>query len=131
MFQGCFLYNQKGPCYIQEDKTLVEKKYVIAELKRMNTSREDNDRAAQELKQQLKREVYFGRYSRRISRVPTKWKYTAKTRAYVREKGKGGIDQWRYQQVILIPLLIPFSVECMVDRPDTIIQEDNAPSHAS
>src|SRR5450432_4031284 len=50
--------------------------------------------------------------------------------AMVREKGKGGIDWWRYQQVILKPKLIPFALECMKDRPSTVVQEDKAPAHA-
>ena len=37
----------------------------------------------------------------------------------------------RYQKHILIPKLIPFALECKKDRPDTIVQEDKAPSHAS
>jgi hypothetical protein len=128
---GVFSYDQKGPCHIWEDETLEEKKYAQAELKRLNRLKEDDDRAAWELNQQLKREAYYGRHGRRIGGVPAKWKHTVDNGAYVREKGKRGIDWWRYQQVILIPLLIPFAVECMVDRPDTILQEDNAASHAS
>lgn len=131
MFWGAFTYDQKGPCHIWEDKTAAEKKYAIQELKRINGLREEDDWAAWELAQQLKREEYFGRTGKRFPGVPAKWKHTASTRAYVREKGKGGIDWWRYQQVVLIPLLIPFAVECIVDRLDTVIQEDKAPSHDS
>jgi len=29
------------------------------------------------------------------------------------------------------PIPIPFGMECQIDRPDTIIQEDKAPAHAS
>jgi len=131
MFWGCFSYDQKGPCYIWEDKTAAKKKFAITEIKRMNKEKEADDRLAWELEQQLHREAYFGRHGRRIGGVPTKWRHSKENRAYVREKGHGGIDWWRYQQVILKPLLIPFVVECMVDRPETIIQEDKALSHAS
>jgi hypothetical protein len=65
--------------------------------------------------------IYKADYSR-ILYVPSQ---------IVREKGKGGIDWWRYQQVILKPKLIPFALECIKDRPGTIVQEDKAPAHAS
>lgn len=46
-------------------------------------------------------------------------------------KSKGGIDWWRYSQHILLPKLLPFALWCMKSIPDTLIQEDDAPSHAS
>ena len=46
-------------------------------------------------------------------------------------KGKGGIDWYRYQKVILLPKLLPFAKECMKARPGTIVQEDKALCHAS
>ena len=33
--------------------------------------------------------------------------------------------------VILKPILIPFTLKCKEKRPETIIQEDNAPAHSS
>jgi transposase len=30
----------------------------------------------------------------------------------------------------MIPKLIPFAQECLIERPNTLVQEDNAPSHA-
>lgn len=51
--------------------------------------------------------------------------------AFKRTSEKGGIDWYRYLMMILLPILIPFGVECQIDRPDTIIQEDKALSHAS
>lgn len=50
-----------------------------------------------------------------------KWKMNAENGALVRTKGKGGIDWWRYQQVILKPKLIPFALKCIKDRPGTIV----------
>jgi hypothetical protein len=32
--------------------------------------------------------------------------------------------------VVLKPLLLPFAKECLKDRPNTLVQEDNAPAHA-
>jgi len=45
--------------------------------------------------------------------------------------GKGGIDWYRYLTTILLPILIPFGVECQIDHSDTNIEEDKAPAHAS
>jgi transposase len=45
--------------------------------------------------------------------------------------GRGGINWYRYQKTILIPKLLPFARECQKDRPETVVQEDNAPAHKS
>jgi len=47
------------------------------------------------------------------------------------KSGKGGINWYRYQKLILKPLLIPFAKVCMEDRPETVVQEDNAGPHAA
>lgn len=43
---------------------------------------------------------------------------------------KGGIDWYQYGQHILLPKLLPFALQCMKTFPDTLVQEDKAPSHA-
>jgi hypothetical protein len=58
------------------------------------------------------------------------WKWQQKTGKLERSKTKGGIDWYRYQKEILHPKLFPFAQECAKTRPDTIVQEDRAPSHA-
>ena len=63
-------------------------------------------------------------------RKPT-FKHDEETGAYVLKEGKGGINQCRYQEVILKPLLLPFAKECLKKRPSTLVQEDGAPSHSS
>jgi hypothetical protein len=40
----------------------------------------------------------------------------------------GGVND--HIQVILLPKLLPFAKKCMIDRLNTIVQEDKAPSHA-
>jgi hypothetical protein len=40
------------------------------------------------------------------------FRYTEETSAYVLNKGKGGINWYRYQEVVLKPLLLPFAREC-------------------
>jgi hypothetical protein len=57
------------------------------------------------------------------------WKFIAARGAMTRKGKAGGIDAIRYRREILIPKLIPFAQECMVDRPDTLVQEDNTPSY--
>ena len=59
------------------------------------------------------------------------FKMNKANRAVVRNKGKGGIDWYRYQTVILKLKLILFALECMKERPNTVIQEDKAPAHTS
>ena len=58
----------------------------------MNALKVDDDRAAWELAQQLKREAYYGATGHRYPGVPAKWRHTKANSAYVREKGKGGIN---------------------------------------
>jgi hypothetical protein len=59
------------------------------------------------------------------------WKFNKANGKMVRENKKGGIDWWRYQTKILIPKLLPFAKRCKLSRPNTVVQEDKAPSHAS
>ena len=96
MFWGSFTYDHKGPYHIWEDETKAEKAYAIKELKRLNNLKEDEDRAAWELKQQLKREAYYRVHGKRIGGKPAEWRYNKANGAYMREKGHGGIDWWRY-----------------------------------
>jgi hypothetical protein len=41
------------------------------------------------------------------------------------------IALYRYQMVILNPILIPFTLKYKETRPETIIQEDNTLAHSS
>lgn len=51
--------------------------------------------------------------------------------AFTRNSTKGGIDWYHYLTKCLLPVLILFAIECQIDHPSTIIQEDKASSHAS
>ena len=53
------------------------------------------------------------------------------TGAYVVKEGSGGINWYRYQKHVLIPLLIPFAKECEESDKEILVQEDNAPAHSS
>ena len=57
------------------------------------------------------------------------WKWDQKHGKLARRVGNG-VDWWRYRTCVLLPKLFPFAKECQKDRPDTIVQEDKAPSHA-
>ena len=49
------------------------------------------------------------------------FKHDENTRAYVLKEGKGGINWYWYQEVILKPLLLPFAKECLKERPSTLV----------
>jgi hypothetical protein len=69
--------------------------------------------------------------TRAQSGTRAKWKHTEENGAYILKEGKGGINWYQYQEMVLKPLLLPFAKECLKDRPNTVVQEDNAPAHAS
>ncbi len=75
MFQGCFSYNKKGPCYIQETETLKEKKEADTQLAEQNKILKPIYKAEQELKSVMRRV----RISRRILGVKLTQKFTKKT----------------------------------------------------
>ena len=52
------------------------------------------------------------------------WKKHKLTRS-----GSNGIDWYRYQTHVLIPLLLPFAQRMKAIKPDIIVQEDGALSH--
>ena len=67
---------------------------------------------------------------RQIPGRKPQWKFTQKNGKLSRSRSANkGIDWWRYQQTILIPLMFPFAKECLQTRPNTIVQEDKAPAH--
>jgi hypothetical protein len=59
------------------------------------------------------------------------FKHDENTGAYILKEGKGGINWYRYQEVILKLLLLPFAKECLKEHPGTLVQEDGAPCHSS
>ncbi|KAJ9220690.1 hypothetical protein DTO027B5_2217 [Paecilomyces variotii] len=124
MFWGCFSWDKKGPCHIWKPETAQEKKNAEKELEILNREREALCRQEWELLNPM------SRMSLRNSKGKKPvWRFTTKTGKLVR-RGKGGVDWYRYQKQILIAKLIPFAKKCQRDRPNTIVQEDNAPSHA-
>jgi hypothetical protein len=124
MFWGCFTYDKKGPSHCWLPETAKEKAESEKVLELLNGGLEAEYREEWELLNGLGR---LGLENRR-GRKP-KWAWNAKNGKLVRRKGNG-VDWYRYQTKVLIPKLIPFAKECLKDRPQTVIQEDLAPSHA-
>ena len=91
MFQGCFLYNKKGPCHIQQLETAIEWKKAQAIINKLN----------KELKPYIQEEWELNTGTRRMGLrnrpgLKPKWKFTEVTGKLVRNQGYGGIDWWRY-----------------------------------
>jgi hypothetical protein len=124
MFWGCFTYDKKGPCHIWEPETAQEKKQAGKDIEEWNTLLESELRDEWELNTPMSR---LGLRSRPGPRP--EWKWDQKHGKLVRGKG-GGIDWYRYLTKVLLPKLFPFTKECAITRPDTVVQEDKAPSHS-
>jgi hypothetical protein len=114
--------------HIWKNETAAEKKAAQAELDCLNAKLELHARARWEAVLAHKREALRSHGAKPRGPVP-KWKFTVATGMLTR-LGGSSIDWYRYQKVILRDKLIPFALECMVDRPKTIVQKDKAPSHA-
>ncbi len=125
MWWSSFIYDKKGPYHIWKPETAAQKKTSAEELKRINDALEPAAKEAWELETSMRRMGL-----RNKGGPKPKWKWDQKHGKVV-GKGKGGIDWYRYQKEILLPKLIPFARECMIDRPDTMVQKDKAPAHAS
>jgi len=127
MFWGCFSYDKKGPCHVWEDETKAETAQADKWLEKENQALEAVCKQEWELEAAMRRI----RITRRMPGRAPVWKWNKNTGKLVREsKGKGGIDWYRYYRCVLEPKLLPFAKECQIDRPGTIVQEDNAAPHA-
>jgi transposase len=125
MFWACFSYDKKGPFHCWQPETAQEKRDSDIEIERLNQELEPILREQWELETSMRR-VNLRRQP--AGKKPT-WKFNQKTGKLSRGR-KNGIDWYRYQKTILLPKLIPFAKECMIDRPNTLVQEDKAPAHS-
>jgi transposase len=125
MFWGCFSYDKKGPCHVWEDETKAERAQADKWLEDKNKALEPVCKADWELETAMRRV----RIQRRMPGKPPIWKWGKKTGKLVRDS-KGGIDWYRYYRCVLEPKLLPFAKECLIERPGTLVQEDNASPHA-
>ena len=121
MFWGCFTYDRKGPCHCWLPETKAEKDQATKDLEEWNEELEPIMRDAWELETKMRRLSLTTKPGRK-----PQWRWTKATGKLVRDS-KGGIDWYRYQTKVLLPKLFPFAKSC---GPDTLVQEDNAPSHA-
>ena len=128
MVWGCFSYDKKGPLHIYLSETAQQKKAAAIEIEALNLELEPKCREEWEL------QVGMGRLKLRNGCTPGRapiFAFTKKTGRLKRDsKSKGGIDWYRYYHEVLIPKLIPFAKEYMIERPNTIILEDRAPPHS-
>ena len=127
MFWGCFSYDKKGPCHIWQTETAKEKKEAQKAIDQWNRANEERLKAEWQLKTDARRLKADGTQPR--GKTPI-WRFTEKNGKRERKAKAGGIDWWRYGKEILLKKLIPFAKQCKKERPTTIVQEDNAPSHA-
>jgi hypothetical protein len=125
MFWGCFSYDSKGPCHIWKPETPLERKHAEIEIEKLNKTLEPLYQHDWELN------VGMRRLGLRAPPGPKpQWQWDEKHGKLARKVSKGGIDWWRYYDKILKPKLIPFAKKCKISRPNTLVQEDKAPSHA-
>jgi transposase len=121
MFWGCFSWHHKGPCYIWTKETAAEKKAAAADLAKRNELKEPACRAEWELNSRFQRHVRIRDQARGKEPI---WKFTEARGKLVRNAKAGGIDWYRYQEIILKKKLLPFA-----KKHNLIVQEDGAPSH--
>jgi hypothetical protein len=127
MWWSTFSYDKKGPFHIWEEETKAEKEACLSDISARNAACYENDKMLWEIENRIRR-------LQATSTIPGRkpvFKHNKNTGVYVLKEGKGGINWYRYQKTILECLLLPFAKECLKERPDTIVQEDGAPSHSS
>ena len=124
MFWGCFTYEKKGPCHIWQPETKQEKERAERDLEEWNKELEPIMKEQWELENGMRRLGLRNKPGKK-----PQWRWTQKNGKLVRKPGDG-IDWYRYQSRVLLPKLIPFAQECLLERPQTIVQEDKAPAHA-
>lgn len=125
MFWTCFSYDEKGACHVWEDETTKEKE-AKEWIEKVNAIPEPECKRAWEIETAMRRL----NITRRLGGTKLKWRWCEKTGKLERKASRGGIDWYRYYKVILEKKLLPFAKKCKLARPNTIVQEDNAPAHA-
>ncbi len=117
MFWAYFFYDKKGPCYIWSKKIDLEKKVIQKKLDKWN---EENEKR---LKKEWKLTIALRRIN--LNRNPggkkLVWKFIEKRGKRVRKVKAGGIDWYRYGEIIFRKKFLSFTRECFHDRIDTII----------
>ena len=79
----------------------------------------------------LAAEEYRKKYGKNKGGPKPKWFYSKANGAIVREKGRGGIDWYRYQMVILWGKLLLWVKKMKLKlKRELVVQKDGAPSHS-
>ena len=112
MFWGCFSYDRKGPCHIWKPESAAEKQAAKEEIDKWNNAAEP-----------IYREIWERDHPEET------WHWNPDYGKRERRAKKGGINWFRYGDVVLDKKLLPFAFHCQKTRPETIVQEDGAPSH--
>jgi len=133
MFWGCFTYDKKGPCHVWKKQSAADKQAMNDDLDARNKRIEVANRRKWQKKQREWLKKWIDDHKgNRPGGVRKKWVHSEENGAFVVKPGRGGINWYRYQKEILVAKLLPFAKECIAaGRPNTQVQEDNAPAHAS
>ena len=87
------------------------------DLNARNAAKEPNDKLIWEATQAIHRL----HATRAQPGTRTKWVHNEENSAYIVKDGKKGINWYRYQEKILKPKLIPFTIECKKERLRTLV----------
>ena len=131
MFWACYSYDFKGPCHVWKPALEAEKKQAKTRLAAMNAELEPIKKAEWEAEQARKlalRQVKYG--TRKSGGTVAEWKWD-KAHGKIIRADKGGIDWYRYQEIILKKKLISFAKACRLARANIIVMEDGASAHVS
>ena len=96
MFWAAFSYDKKCPCHIWDDETLEEKLAYKIDLDIRNVAWLDNDKVMWELNSGVECVGLRNKPGQK-----PKFTHTEATGVYIRRKGAGGINWYRYQTVII------------------------------
>jgi len=96
MFWGSFNYYEKGPCHIWKPETAAEKKALKEDLDRRNTEVVAEHKRIWEGKVKASAEAYQKKYRKNKGGPKSKWFHSKANGAIIQEKGRGGIDWYRY-----------------------------------
>ena len=103
IFQGSVCQYKKGPYHTQQLETITKKKNAKKDLNEINQLLKPAAREQQELETGMRRLRLRNMLGKKLEQ-----KFTKKNGALARDN-KGGINQYRYQKIVMIPKLIPFA----------------------
>jgi len=148
MVWGCIAWGFKGPLYIWTPETKEEKETAEKEIDRLNKEMRERSeelekiwKASPEWKNLRDRELEENRRVLQMYKdlgtqgrpLPKPWmphthrgKKFAVDKVQRSKRSKGGIDSWRYVRLVCEPIFWPW-----LRKHNLILQDDNAPSHAS